>query len=292
MELLKLTPKEFARIAKIIYDRVGIHLPEEKLSLLSNRLRNRLKALNLSSFVEYENVLNDAEKYEVELPFFLSAVTTNETYFFRNDKLWEFFRRDLIPYLVKIKCEKDRAIRVWSAASSSGEEAYTVAIALSEALIPLESWKIQIVGSDVSRKVLDKARAAEYAEYAVHKMTPGQIRRWFTKTENSFQPKPDIRKLVEFRFHNLRDRFKGGSFDVVLLRNVLMYFDNEMKRRAVEVVSEALRPAGILIIGDVDPIRTIAELSAAMPCEYQRPGVYQKPGGNVPRLTEMAKVTA
>lgn len=287
MELVKLTSKEFARIAKTVYDRAGIYLPEEKLSLLSNRLRKRLRALNLQTFKEYETVLADAERGEEELPFFLSAVTTNETYFFRNDKLWQFFTTDLIRCFVESKQGKARSINIWSAAASSGEEAYTAAIALAEGLPDWRSWRISIVGTDISKRVLDQARNALYDEYAVHKLSKTQLKRWFEKKDEKFQLSDEIRKLVTFQFHNLRDPFPGRRFDLAFLRNVLMYFDTPMKKKVIAAVSGGLAPGGYLIVGDVDPIRTIPELNHSMTCTYQRPGVYRKPGGSKVGATDV-----
>lgn len=280
MELLKLTTREFNQVAKLIYDRTGIHLPPEKLGLLSNRLRKRLRVLELGSFQEYYKLLTDAARCEEELPHFLSAVTTNETYFYRNTNLWNFFSGDLIRHFVDTKPAGRKTIRVWSAASSSGEEAYTTAIVLREKLPAFSSWKVNIIASDISNNVLDKAKAGLYDDYAVSKMDPSLVKRWFTPADGKHQLRDEIRKIVTFQFHNLREPFPNGRFDVVFLRNVLMYFDNNMKKRVIKVTSDALAPGGHLIVGDVDPIRTIPELNDAMTLEYQRPGIYLKPVGS------------
>ena len=133
MELLRLTEDEFDRIAKVVYDKTGIYLSPEKRAMLSNRLRKRLRALGLPAFEDYYRLISSKQGVEEELPHFLSAVTTNETYFFRNDTLWKFFVEELIPHFVET-CGTRRSLRIWSAASSTGEEAYTTAIALRERL--------------------------------------------------------------------------------------------------------------------------------------------------------------
>lgn len=276
VDLLKLTPEEFQKIAKIVYDRTGIHLEERKLSLLSNRLRKRLKALNFDTFEEYRKKLTSNEGFKEEEPHFLSAVTTNETYFFRNEQLWRYFESDLVPEFVESKGKTDKTIRVWSAASSSGEEAYTTAIMLREMLPNFSTWNVKIIGSDISSKVLDMARAGVYNAYAVSKTTPDRLKKWFDKQdEDKFALKPEIKKMVQFQFHNLRDNFMGAKFDLIFLRNVLMYFDIPMKKKVIDVVTNALQKGGRLIVGDVDPIRTIPELSEHIKLTYQRPGVYQ-----------------
>lgn len=277
MELLKLTSSEFKSIAGLVYEKTGIHIDEAKLGLLSNRLRKRLKALNLPSFEEYYRLLRNKEKYEEELPYFLSAVTTNETYFFRNDQLWKFFSEDLIKHFIESKEAGNKTIRIWSAACSTGAEAYTTAILLREHLPNLRSWDVKIIGSDISQKVLDEAKAGLYTEYAVSRISKDRLKKWFSIKDDMFQLKDEIRGMVDFKFHNLRDIFPNGRFDLIFLRNVLMYFDMRMKKRVVDVVCEALAPGGFLIIGDVDPIRTIPELREHMRLEYKRPGTYQKP---------------
>ncbi len=277
MELLKLTPEEFKKVTELVYKNTGIHLPESKLSLLSNRLRKRLKALGLDSFDAYYRLIRSKSGYEQEEPHFLSAVTTNETYFFRNTKLWDYFENDFLSELVKRK--KTKSIRIWSAASSTGAEAYTTAILLREKLPDFSSWNVTIIGSDISKNVLDSAQAAVYNDYALSKTSKTRVKRWFTKKGDNYELNDEIRKMVRFQFHNLRDAFPNARFDFVFLRNVLMYFDNAMKKRVITVVSDALVPGGLLIIGDVDPIRTTAELNAHMKLDYVRPGTYQKPSG-------------
>lgn len=286
MELLKLTTQEFDRIARLIYDQAGIHLPPEKLGLLSNRLRKRLRSLKLDTFEDYYKLLTDKARCEEELPHFLSAVTTNETYFYRNTNLWTFFSGDLIKHFVATKPAGRKTLRVWSAASSSGEEAYTTAIVLREKLPAFSSWNVTIIASDISKKVLDKAKAGLYDDYAVSKMDPALVKRWFKSADGKHQLRDEIRKIVTFQFHNLREPFPNGNFDVVFLRNVLMYFDTEMKKRVIKVTSDALAPGGHLIVGDVDPIRTIPELNEVMTLDYKRPGVYVKPTGSRDKAAE------
>lgn len=282
MELLKLTEGEFTRIAKVVYDKTGIHLSSEKLSMLSNRLRKRLRALKLDSFEDYYKLISSKTGAEDELPHFLSAVTTNETYFFRNEQLWDFFRRELIPYFAESHGSK-RSLRVWSAASSTGEEAYTTAIALREHLPNAHRWQITIIGSDISPRVLDHARRGVYKEYAVSRMDRKQVARWFDQRGEEYHLKDDARKLVKFVPHNLRETFPDARFDLIFLRNVLMYFDTPMKQRVLEVVTDALAPGGYLIVGDVDPIRTTPELSSHMKLEFKRPGAYWKPSAQAVR---------
>ncbi|NOS99859.1 MAG: protein-glutamate O-methyltransferase CheR [Phycisphaerales bacterium] len=292
MELVKLTPDEFARFAKLVYDKTGIYLPEQKRDLLSNRLRKRMRSLKLDSYEAYFRQVSDAKTGHEELPHFLAAVTTNETYFFRNERVWSLLSDQLIPYWVQTKRAAAKSIRIWSAAASTGAEAYTAAIVLRERLTDFKTWNVKLVGTDIDQNVLAQASEGRYNEYAVARMDAGCRKRWFSDVDGMFQLADEIRGLVEFRFHNLRDKFPNARFDLVFLRNVLMYFDNPMKLKVMDVVSEALAPGGLLIVGDVDPIRTSAELSAAMTLTYQRPGLYQKAAPNVRLLKELETANA
>lgn len=287
---LQLTEDEFARMARMVYDRTGIHLPVEKRGMLSNRLRKRLRALNMDSFAPYFELLKSKEGCEEELPHFLSAVTTNETYFFRNEQLWQYLGGELIPSLVAARGPRAGTLRFWSAASSSGEEAYTLAILLRETVPDVAKWSITIIASDISSRMLDKARGGIYNDYAVAKTPPALVKKYFEAKDGAYHLTEEARRMVRFQFHNLRDPFPNGKFDVVFLRNVLMYFDNAMKIRVLGNITDALAPGGRLIVGDVDPIRTVAELSAALTLDYERPGVYVKPTRPAAKL--LSKVNA
>ncbi len=277
MQATLLSPDTFARFAKMVYDRAGIFLPEEKRSLLSNRLRSRLRVLKIESFEEYYDRFGDAEFAEEEMPFFLNSVTTNETYFFRNERLWALFEEKLLPEIVAANSGKGRTFKVWSAAASSGEEAYTVAILLRELLPNFASWRAQVIGTDISRKVLEKAGKGLYNDYAVSKMKADRRERWFTRDGENYQLQDEVRKLVRFQFHNLRDPMTPGGFDLVLLRNVLMYFDTAVKQTVIRHACEAVASGGFLYIGDVDPTRTSKELMEVMTLTPLTPGLYQKP---------------
>ncbi len=278
MEIIKLTLDEFKRLAKLIDEQTGIYLPESKLSLLSNRIRRRLRELKLDTYQEYYDLLLDPARRENEFPHFLSAVTTNETYFFRNEKLWEYFQETWIPKIAEQKSDRsNKLIRIWSSASSTGAEAYTAAICLQEKLPNLASWRIQISGTDISERVLETARAGCYDHYAVSRMPDPQVKKWFDEKDGTYTVKPALKKMVTFGFHNLRDAHPTGGFDFVFLRNVLMYFDTPMKCRVLDTTQNALVPGGILVVGDVDPIRTTAELRDAIELEYCGPNLYQKP---------------
>ncbi len=275
--MLKLTNDEFRKLAAIVYEMTGIHLADSKLGLLSNRLRRRLRALHLDSFDAYYKILQSTSDFERERPHFLSAVTTNETYFFRNDGLWRLFISEMIPALAVLKGGHNRSLRIWSAAGSTGAEAYTAAILLRELLCDFESWHITIIASDISKNALDQARTGIYTDYAVAHVSRERLKKWFRKGAQGYELVDEIKRLVQIEYHNLRDPWPEAPFDLVLLRNVLMYFDLDMKKRVLTHVSNALVPGGRLLVGDVDPIRTIPELRDHVRLECLCPGVYRRP---------------
>ncbi len=268
---------EFEKLRKFIYARTGIFLGHEKVSLLSNRLRRRVKALGLESYRAYYKLLVAGD--DEEMTHFLSAVTTNETYFFRNERLWVYIADELIPGLVKDGRGRGKPLSFWSAACSTGAEAYTLAIILREKSAMLAGCDVHIVGSDISENVLSQARAARYDDYALSKLAPGRRRVHFREDKDAkfFELREDTKKMVRFEHHNLRDKYTRMSFDVVLVRNVMMYFDLPMKRLVLANVTQALKPGGYLIIGDVDPIRDGGGLRDDCTLEYVRPSLYRKP---------------
>lgn len=275
---IKLSAEEFKRIAALVYQLTGIHLPDQKLTLLSNRLRKRVRALGLDGFEAYYKLLCDRTDGANELPEFLSAVTTNETYFFRNERLWDRFRETWLPDLAEAKRKaRSPSVRIWSAACSSGEEAYTAAICLAQDLPNFRGWRVEIVGTDISQNMLDRAAAGVYADYAVARMPDESRDKWFEHQEQGYVLDPKLRKMVRFQFHNLRDPMPGAAFDLIFLRNVLMYFDEPMKLSVLTNVAKALAPGGHLVIGDVDPVRNTPVLSDRLGMTPTVPNWYHKP---------------
>ncbi len=272
----QLSPREFKLITKFIYERTGIFIPDEKLALVSNRLRKRLRVLKLDGFMDYYDLMTSGgSEFEEEFPHFLSAVTTNETYFFRNARLWDLVSGDLLNELMELKA-RQKSLSVWSAACSSGAEAYSLAICLNEMRHKIRDWKLSIVGTDISSRVLDIAREGIYNEYAVSKCSDKRLKANFKKLdEDRYRLRDDIRKMAKFRFHNLRDRMKE-KFDLVLLRNVMMYFDTPMKTKVVRSVAASMNTGALLYAGDVDPIRSTLDLNDFPEIEYVKPFIYRR----------------
>ena len=277
---LQLTKSEFKQMQELVYRHAGIAIGDEKVAMLSNRLRKRLKSLGMESYAEYYDLLKSCSPSDEEFSHFLSTVSTNETYFFRNERLWDYVGTDLIKHICQAaQGQSPKRVAIWSAACSTGAEAYTLAIVLKSKLPKFSEWRVQIIGTDISEKVLNIAREGIYEDHAMHEVGPQDRRRYFRhdpKT-NKYQLKEDLRKMVAFGFHNLRDAFKQNHFEVVFLRNVMMYFDREMKERVLANVFSALRAGGLMITGDVDPLRDGSDLKDKSGLEYVCSNTYRKP---------------
>lgn len=273
-----LTDAEFELLRRLVYEVSGIHLSDQKKALLSNRLRRRVRELGLPGYRAYYDLLQGrGEGAALEREQFLSAITTNETYFFRNDKLWDFVRDELCPLFAARSNEPatQRRIRFWSAASSTGEEAYTFAILLREHLPQLSRMRLEILATDLSQGVLQRARAGVYSEYSLNKVPPGLRRRYWQAVDGGWKLADDVRRMVEFRQHNLRDPMPR-KFDVVFLRNVMIYFDLEMKKRVMREIMQTLEDGAYLVIGDVDPLRHgDGLLGCCAGLRYVQPTIYR-----------------
>ncbi len=254
-----LRPEEFALFKKLMYERTGIFLNETKLALVANRLRARLRLLKLPSYRAYYEY---ARGHEDELTACIDAITTNETYFFREPRQWAYFETDMLPALLR-RNAKTKTLRIWSAACSTGEEPYSVAIFLKEHLPP--GWRPEITGSDINSEVLARAKAAVYRPYAVAKTDPALVRKYFTEEKTDPEGRPAagsepraaegyrlsaaVRAMVRLEPHNLLKKKPSGKFDVILCRNVLIYFNDESKRRVLANLYDALTPGGYLLLG-------------------------------------------
>jgi len=281
--LTPLSEGEFKLFQKLVYERAGIHLKDSKISLVANRLRNRLRALSLASYrAYYDLVLKDRD----ELVKCIDAITTNETYFFREPKQWEYLQSDLLPKLLA-RNKTSRALRIWSSASSTGEEPFTIAIFLRERIPDFSSWNVTIIASDINAQVLQKAKAGVYKHYAVSRMEPAMVKRHFTVEEvaaaanapgrsvlsndNLYHLKPEIRSMVQFKQHNLLQRYPLMKFDIVFCRNVLIYFDQESKTKVLTNIYDVLQPDGYLFLGAAEGMMGIH-----LPFETLKPSIYRK----------------
>jgi chemotaxis protein methyltransferase CheR len=257
MDLTKLTPEEFERFRAFIYGETGIRLAEGKITLLSNRIRRRLRQLDIGSFEDYYNLLTQ-KKLPGELEHFIDAVTTNETHFFRTGGHFEWFTESFLPTIRTQAAEKKRSksLRIWSAACSSGEELYTLAICLDEARHNFPGWDISLVGSDISETMIAAARKGIFPNRSLDQTSDERRSRYFSQLpdKTGWTIRPRLITMCEFQRHNLLALMPGEKFDCIFIRNVFIYFDRESKQVAVQNLIHSLAPGGALVVGPADGI--------------------------------------
>ena len=265
-----ITDQEFALFQRLIYKIAGISLNDSKKVLLVGRLTRRLKVYEFGTFTQYYRMLATGDHPE-ELQTMVDLLTTNETYFFREPKHFEFLRDEIIK-----KRSSPATFRVWSAASSSGEEIYTLAMVLADSL-PNTPW--EIVGSDISTQVLAKAATGHYSLARTEGIPPAFMKKYCLKGvrahAGTFLIAPELRKRTSFYQINLTQPVDAdiGDFEVIFLRNVMIYFDPETKAKVVNHLLPRLKRGGHLIIGHSE---TLSGLKID-PLDTIRPTIYRKP---------------
>lgn len=249
----KISADEFKQFKDWIYQVAGINLSEHKHALVMGRLAPRLRHYRVASHGEYFRLLVSG-KFTDEAQIAVDLLTTNETSFFREPKHFEFLRQRILP-----AHPASRPMRVWSAASSSGEEPYSIAMTLAAALGE-RSW--EVLASDLSSRVLERARTGHYAIARANTISPDLLRAYCLKgvgaEDGTFLIDPKIRQRVQFRQINLNDALPQlGEFDVIFLRNVMIYFDLETKRQVIGRILKHLRPDGYLFIGHSESLHAV-----------------------------------
>jgi chemotaxis protein methyltransferase CheR len=262
----------FRSLRDYIYEQTGIFVPDSKKYFLENRLSRRIQENRLASFDEYLALLRS--KVNGELKSLYGAVTTNETYFFREPQQFDVFTKHVLPRILERKRNKD--IRVWSAACSTGEEPYTVAAILKETA---PAVRAEIFGSDISDGVLESARRGIYSSYAVRIVPPLYQQKYFRTRGESYELDEGIRSCVRFMNVNLIDEKSVRALrdvDVIFCRNVLIYFDDKSKRKAVSLMYDTLAPNGFLLVGTSESLHSVTR--ALQPTVIDRVVLYQKAG--------------
>lgn len=244
------TKDDFAYIRDLVHKEVGIHLKDVKQDMVYSRLARRLRALQFSSFEQYCRYLNN--NIEQELVHTINAMTTNLTHFFREGHHFNLLTQTIIPDLVKEQPGGKR-IRIWSAGCSTGEEPYSVAISVLDALPNHSQWDIKILASDVDTDVIEKCRTGIYDRNRIDPIEDRHTMRWFKQHSSS----PDqvivddqLKKLISFKQLNLIDHWPiSGPFDVIFCRNVVIYFDKPTQQKLFKRFYELLAPGGYLFLG-------------------------------------------
>ena len=255
-----MTDAQFDQLRAIIYKRAGIHFPDGKKYVLESRLGHRLTELNMEDYDQYIAFLSIGPYQKDEFQEMFNRITINETSFFRNEPQLNVFERQILPKLLEARA-RTKTIRIWSAACSSGEEPFTLAMLVNRTLgARLKDWNIEILGTDISEKALATAESGRYTSYAV-RTTPDMIkRRYFTEERGAFILNDDIRQMVNFETLNLKDRLaakRHGTWDIIFCRNVMIYFDDQMKKEVIGTFQSQLADDGYLFIGHSESLRNL-----------------------------------
>ncbi len=258
---LKMAPEAFKQLRDLIYQKSGMFFPDNKAYLLESRIGQRVKEKGCRTFEEYASVLRH-ESDEKEFTLLFNSITINETSFFRDIEQLDVVVNGLLREVTEEKIKKgNKKLRIWSAASSSGEEPYTIAIYLLEKQASLAGWDIEILGSDISEAVLSSARRGIYGNYAVKNTPENYLKKYFTSNgDSTYSVRPEVKQRVRFANVNLYDgqRLKSiKEIDIILCRNVLIYFDENSKRKVIAGLYDSLNIGGYLAIGRSESLHNL-----------------------------------
>jgi chemotaxis protein methyltransferase CheR len=281
---LKLTDAEYRMFADLLRRHCGLHFGPDARILLEKRLARRLRALELDSFAAYHYRIRSTSLHNEEFANLIDELTTNETYFFRERSQLQALVGEIFVELQEERRGRRRGpITVWSAGCSSGEEPYSIVVLANEAgMVPGKD--LHVYASDISRRMLRKARQGLYREASFRETEPALRQKYFSEKDGLWRISDEVKKHVDFIHLNLIDRTKIsllGAMDVILCRNVIIYFDVENKRKVIQTFHEKLRPSGHLLLGHSE---SLINLSNSFELRHLRKDlVYRRPmAGMVP----------
>jgi chemotaxis protein methyltransferase CheR len=259
-----MTGEDFDLLCRLLRERSGLMLTRDKAYLLESRLLPVARKRNMKSLDELITALRLRPEGDLVRDV-VEAMTTNESFFFRDLVPFDQFRTFVLPQLLKTRAAK-KSIRIWSAACSSGQEPYSLAMILSEEKMKLLGWQVEITATDLSTEILEKAQAGLYSQFEVQRGLPIQLLvKYFKQQGDRWQIDPAIRNMVKFRCLNLLDDFTSfGAFDVIFCRNVLIYFDQPTKTLVLERVARILPQDGYLYLGGAETVIGITDKFQAM----------------------------
>lgn len=275
-------PEDFDYLSKMLRDRSGLVLTKDKAYLLESRL---MPVARKRGYKGLEDLVTQLRNRDEGLANDITeAMTTNESFFFRDVKPFDQFRQVVLPNLVKARASR-KSFRIWCAAASSGQEPYTLAMILKEEAAKLSGWRHEILGTDLSKEILEKARRGVYSQFEVQRGLPVQMLvKYFKKAEDMWEIDPAVRSMVQYKPWNLLQDLKPlGNFDVVFCRNVLIYFDQATKTKVLNNIADLLADDGVLYLGGAETVLGISDRFKPIPGQR---GVYavQKPGYSGPSL--------
>jgi chemotaxis protein methyltransferase CheR len=254
LPMFRITDTEFRQLRALIYTHTGIALTDHKRALVCARLAKRLRYHRFRTFTEYYQLLTERDPEGVELVEMINCITTNKTDFFRESHHFDFLKSRVIPEQRELTRGAARKLRIWSAGTSTGEEAYSVAMTLRDTLPPEEMWDAKVLATDIDTRVLEHGERGVYSAEQASTIPKAALQRYFYQgfgdNAGYVKVKPVIRDLITFRRLNLMEEWPmRGPFDVIFCRNVVIYFDRETQRRLVQRLIHLLRPGGYLFLG-------------------------------------------
>jgi chemotaxis protein methyltransferase CheR len=277
IEVPAISDAELKLLQALVYQECGMHFDERRTAFLQDRLLRRLKECQLDSFYSYYRLLISNQGKQ-ELTRLVENLTVNETSFFRNKAQLDLFQRDLLEDLLHRKQERrDYNVRLWSAGCSTGQEPYTLAMLVADALsyhymrnpLPFDAplpkplipppWRVEILASDISYSVLRAAQEGSYPERQMTAVDYGYRLRYFDKMGDRYIAKKGMKELVHFDFHNLKTEYLPQRNDVIFCRNVMMYFDEAEQKRLIEKFYRCLNPNGFLFVGHAESLLGLTE---------------------------------
>lgn len=261
---VKLSDSSFENIRKYIYDNSGIYFQDNKKYLLESRLQKRLTFLSIGSYDDYLVYLKSNNGSINEKKYLYEAITINETFFFRNQPQLDALVSSILPEIIAAKRKFGKPkVRIWSAATSSGEEAYSIAMIITDLIKPkYPDLDFEIIGTDINHAVLETAKEGKYREYSIRNSPIYYLKKYFIQSGNSFEVNPDIRKFVSFKLLNLFDDLSMKSminFDIIFCANVLIYFDIKSKMKVVSSLYNSLNKGGYFFIGYAETLHMISK---------------------------------
>ncbi|KAA0685427.1 CheR family methyltransferase [Azospirillum brasilense] len=271
--------EDFDMFSTLLKQRSGLVLTRDKAYLLESRLMPVARKWNMKGLEELASSVR-TRKDEALLRDITEAMTTNESSFFRDQKPFDQFKQIVLPRLLEARSAK-RSIRIWSAACSSGQEAYSLAMLLNDDAAKLAGWRIEIVGTDISAEMVERSKSGIYTQFEVQRGLPIQMLvKHFKQQGDKWQISQQLRQMASFREFNLLGDLSGlGQFDIVFCRNVLIYFDQPTKTKVLEAIARQMPQDGVLYLGGAETVLGITD--RFKPVEGQR-GLYSLGGFQVP----------
>ncbi|WP_022720610.1 protein-glutamate O-methyltransferase CheR [Rhodopseudomonas sp. B29] len=265
-----MTPADYDYLRKLLKDRSGLDLSADKQYLVESRLLPLARRLDLAGIPELVQRMKTGD--ERAAGDVVEAMTTNETFFFRDKLPFDHLREEMLPALMQARAGR-RSLRIWCAAASTGQEPYSIAMCLKELGAPAAGWRFEIIGTDLSQSVLEKSKSGLFSQFEVQRGLPIQLLvKYFKQTGDLWEISPEIKAMVQYRQLNLLHDFSQlGTFDIVFCRNVLIYFDQPTKVGILDRIAKRLEPDGYLTLGAAE---TVVGLTDTFKPHPSRRGVY------------------